>query len=92
MKTVNVGTKMILKEAHVLEKAAHELREMADVTNGKGRAKKSVARMTKALSQKPMRTKDLARKIGLAPVTVYTIGRKNRRRFTLTKGEWSVKH
>ena len=89
MKTVNVGTKMILKEVQVLEKSAHELREMIERMSG--RTKKSVVRMTEFLSHKSMRTKELAKKLGLEKVTVYTIGRKNRRLFSLHKGEWSVK-
>ena len=87
MKMVNVGIEKIIKEAVVLEKAAHELRELAGMVSGK----KSVARMTEFLTGKTMRTKELAKKLGLAKVTVYTIGRKNRRLFALTKGEWSLK-
>ncbi len=83
----SVNVSVIMKEVNVLEKAAHELRELVGKTNGK-----SVERMSNLLGQKPMRTVELARKLGLAKVTVYTIGRKNKRRFSLTKGEWSLKH
>ncbi len=89
MKTVNVGIGMIIKEVNVLEKAAHELRELVEKVNGHG---KSPARMARLLAGHPMHTKELAKKLGLAKVTVYTIGRKNRKLFSLHKGEWSVKH